>query len=422
MKTLAIIGSQWGDEGKGKITDTIGAHADYIVRYQGGNNAGHTIIVNGVKTVLHLIPSGVLHSHCQSVISHGVAFDPQAFLDELSRVQQSVKVDHTNLKISQNCNIITSYHKLLDGLREGHGKIKIGTTGKGIGPCYEDRASRRGIKLSVLMDMDQLKERLEVCLEEKKTLFEKLYQIDYPSIEEEAQRLFELGQKIKPFICDTFSLLAKASDDKKNILYEGAQGVLLDIDFGTYPYVTSSNTSLGGIHTGSFVPSHGVDEILGITKAYTTRVGEGPFPTELSCNIGDTIQKKGNEFGATTGRKRRCGWLDLPLLKYAVRASGMTSIALTKIDVLAQMSDLKVCTGYHYQGHVYREAWPGMDLNLVEPILESVESFPNQFEGELPPTLKAYIRKVEEFLEIPVGVMAYGPDRSEISFLKNYFH
>ncbi len=422
MRSLAIIGSQWGDEGKGKITDLLSLKSDVVVRYQGGNNAGHTIIVKDKKVVLHLIPSGILHDHCASVIGHGVVFDPEAFQIEIENVQKSgISVTPQKLKISANCSVITYYNKLLDGQREAKGPVKIGTTGKGIGPAYEDKISRKGIKLKDLLNYETLLEKLKANLQEKECLFKSLYDCDYPSAEQEAQRLFELGKVVEPFITDTFSFLDKAQKENKKILFEGAQGILLDIDYGSYPFVTSSNTSFGGIFTGAGLPGANVDEVLGITKAYTTRVGEGPFPTELFCDLGESIQKKGNEFGATTGRKRRCGWLDLPLLKYAVKSSNLTSIALTKLDVLCDVEGLKICTKYRYEGKEIDCAYPGIDLSKVEPILEDVQTFHDDFKSQPSKELETYIKRIESELEIPVGILAYGPERSEISFLKDYF-
>jgi adenylosuccinate synthase len=422
MKTLAIIGSQWGDEGKGKITDLLSEKCDVVVRYQGGNNAGHTIIVDGKKIVLHLIPSGVLHSHSVSVIGHGVVFEPEAFQTELKKVfDAGIEVNSNNLKISENVTVITSYNKILDAARESQGSVKIGTTGKGIGPAYEDKIARRAIKLKDLYNLDKLKTILARNLEEKETLFKHRYEVEFPSVEEEAQRLFDLGKNIAPFMCDTFSYLDQAILENKKILFEGAQGVLLDIDYGTYPYVTSSSTSIGGIYTGAGIPESHVEEVLGITKAYTTRVGEGPFPTELFDSMGEEIQTKGREVGATTGRKRRCGWLDLPLLKYSVKASNLTSIALTKLDILSGISDLKVCIAYEYEGKRIEVAYPGIDLTKAIPIYKSMKPFTDNFTGALSIELEMYIKEIENFLGIPVGIIAFGPERKEIIFRKNYF-
>jgi adenylosuccinate synthase len=422
MKTLAIIGSQWGDEGKGKITDLLSEKCDVVVRYQGGNNAGHTIIVDGRKIVLHLIPSGILHPHSVSVIGHGVVFEPEAFQTELKKVADAgIVVTSKNLKISENVTVITSYNKLLDAARESQGAVKIGTTGKGIGPAYEDKIARRAIKLKDLFDLESLKSKLARNLEEKETLFKHRYNISFPSVDEEALRLFNLGKNIAPFMCDTFSYLDQAIQDNKKILFEGAQGVLLDIDYGTYPYVTSSSTAVGGIYTGAGIPESHVEEVLGITKAYTTRVGEGPFPTELFDAMGEEIQTKGQEFGATTGRKRRCGWLDLPLLKYSVKASNLTSIALTKLDILSGISELKVCVAYEYEGARIEIAYPGIDLTKAKPIYKSMRPFADDFKGAQSPELEMYIAEIENFLGIPVGIIAFGPERKEIIFRKDYF-
>ncbi len=423
MQSLAIIGSQWGDEGKGKITDLLGQKCDLVVRFQGGNNAGHTIIVGDKKIVLHLIPSGILHDHCESIVGHGVVFDPRAFKKELEDISKSgVDITPKKLKISSNCSVITYYNRLLDGQREEKGTVKIGTTGKGIGPAYEDKTSRKSIKLKDLLDKEVLITKLRDNLVEKEVLFKHLYNVEYPSAEQEAEELFELGKLIGPFLCDTFSLIDQAVTQNKKILYEGAQGVLLDVDYGSYPFVTSSSTSAGGIYTGAGLPGKYVDEVLGITKAYTTRVGEGPFPTELFTELGDTIQKIGNEFGATTGRKRRCGWLDLPLLKYAVKASNITSIALTKVDVLSGLEGIKVCTGYRYKGEIIDCAYPGIDLTAVEPVLHDVPAFKDDFKGDdLSEELKSYIKLVEDGIGIKVGILAYGPERSEIKFIKDFF-
>lgn len=423
MQSVAIIGSQWGDEGKGKITDLLGAKSDLVVRYQGGNNAGHTIIVGDKKIVLHLIPSGILHSHSVSVIGHGVVLDPEAFKKEYEEISNSgVKITPDNLKISENCSVITHYNRLLDGQREAKGKTKIGTTGKGIGPSYEDKTSRRGLKLRDLLDKDLLHQKLKESMIEKEILFKHLYEVEYPSLEEETEKLYSLGQFIKPFIADTFNILDNAFSNNKKILFEGAQGVLLDIDYGSYPFVTSSNTSFGGIYTGAGVPSNNVDEVIGITKAYTTRVGEGPFPTELFDETGKNIQKKGNEFGATTGRTRRCGWLDLPLLKYTVKCSNLTSLALTKVDVLSDIENLKVCYAYKYQGKEIDCAYPGIDLSKVEPLYKDMKSFSDDFkDNNLSSEIETYIKTIEEFVGIPVGILAYGPERSQIHFRKEYF-
>ena len=423
MNTLAIIGAQWGDEGKGKITDLLGQHADYVVRFQGGNNAGHTIIVGDKRIVLHQIPSGILHENCVSIIAHGVVFEPEAFIQELNMVKENIAVTPDRLKISLNASVITSYHKILDAHREGQSKVKIGTTGKGIGPAYEDKVARRGIKIKDLFNKETLITKLNYALEEKAYLFEHVYKTPFPSAEEEADRLYNFGQKLEQYICDTFSLIDEATRTDKKVLFEGAQGVLLDIDYGSYPYVTSSSTGAAGIYTGAGVTSGIVNEKLGIVKAYTTRVGEGPMPTEITEEIGDRIQTIGHEFGATTGRKRRCGWLDLPSLKYSAKASSITSIALTKLDVLSGLEELKVCYAYELDGKEYDCAYPGLDLTHAKPLYKTLAPFKDDFtnDGIYAQELVDYIELIEKSLGIPVGILAYGPERSQIHFRKQYF-
>jgi adenylosuccinate synthase len=349
-------------------------------------------------------------------------FDPGAFKEELDTIGQFVSITPDNLKISENCALITSYNKLLDQARESMGGTKIGTTGRGIGPTYEDKISRRGLKLRDLLDKTVLAKKLRENLFEKEFLFKHLYQIPYPSVEEEVERLHTLGETVAPFLGDTFNYLDDAFTKGKKILYEGAQGVLLDIDYGTYPFVTSSNTSLGGIYTGAGVGGKCVDEVLGIAKAYTTRVGHGPFPTELFDDVGERIQTTGKEFGATTGRKRRCGWIDIPLLRYATKASGLTSLALTKIDVLSGLWQLRICHAYLYKGKQIDCAWPGIDLTEVKPLYTDMMAFHDDFSsGKSSPELEKYIKKIEELVGIPVGILAYGPERKEIIFRKKYF-
>ena len=421
MQTMAIIGAQWGDEGKGKITDLLAEKSDLVVRYQGGHNAGHTIWVNGVKTVLHVIPSGVLHPHCISVIGHGVVLEPENFLFELKRIQAATKVTPDNLKVSATATVITGYHKLLDGVRESQGTEKIGTTGKGIGPAYEDKISRRAVKVKDLFDKDTLIRRLGIGFSEKAILFKNLYNVDFPTVEEEVERLYSLGQQMKDYVCDTFSLVDTSLAQGKRVLYEGAQGILLDVDYGTYPYVTSSSTAASGIYTGAGIPNHKLEEVIGVAKAYTTRVGEGPFPTELFDEIGSTIQVKGNEIGATTGRKRRCGWLDIPLLRYSIKCSQLTSIALTKLDILSELSELKICYAYEVNGKTVDCAYPGINLYHAKPLFKDFKPFKDDFTGKPSAELEQYMSFIQEALGIPVSIYAFGPDRNQIVFRKNLF-
>lgn len=422
MQTMAIIGAQWGDEGKGKITDLLAEKSDLVVRYQGGHNAGHTIWVNGVKTVLHVIPSGVLHPHCTSVIGHGVVLEPENFLFELNRIQKATKVTPDNLKVSETATVITHYHKILDAAREAQGNEKIGTTGKGIGPAYEDKIARRAVKVKDLFDKDTLVQRLGIGYAEKAILFKNLYNIEFPAVEQEVERLYALGQSMKDYVCDTFSLIDTSLAKGKRVLYEGAQGILLDVDYGTYPYVTSSSTSASGIFTGAGIPNHKLEEVIGVAKAYTTRVGEGPFPTELFDELGSTIQIKGNEVGATTGRKRRCGWLDIPLLRYAIKSSQLTSIALTKLDILSNLSELKVCYAYELNGKTVDCAYPGINLYKAKPLFKEFKPFKDDFsDGKASADLERYMSYIQEALGIPVSIYAYGPDRNQIVFKKNLF-
>ncbi len=422
MQTLAIIGAQWGDEGKGKITDLLAEKCDLVVRYQGGHNAGHTIWVNGSKTVLHVIPSGVLHPHCMSVIGHGVVLEPENFLRELDKVKNLTKVTPDNLKLSSTATVITSYHKLLDAARETQGPEKIGTTGKGIGPAYEDKVSRRAIKVKDLLDKDTLIRRLSNGYAEKAILFKNLYQIDFPTIEQEVERLYEMGQKMKDYVTDTFSLIDQKLSEGKRVLYEGAQGILLDVDYGTYPFVTSSSTAASGIYTGAGVPGRKLEEVIGVAKAYTTRVGEGPFPTELFDDLGAHIQTKGNEFGATTGRKRRCGWLDIPLLRYSVKCSQLTSIALTKLDILSDLPTLQICYAYEVNGKVVDCAYPGINLFDAKPLYKDFKPFKDAFDGDkASPELETYMSFLQDALGIPVKIYAYGPDRAQVVFRDNFW-
>lgn len=421
MQTLAIIGAQWGDEGKGKITDLLAEKCDMVVRYQGGHNAGHTIWVNGVKTVLHVIPSGVLHPHCLSVIGHGVVLEPENFLAELAKIKGVTKVTPDNLKLSSTATVITSYHKLLDAARESQGPEKIGTTGKGIGPAYEDKVSRRAIKVKDLLDKDTLVRRLSNGYAEKAILFKHLYQIEIPSIEQEVERLYRYGESLKDYVTDTFSLIDDQLSKGKRVLYEGAQGILLDVDYGTYPYVTSSSTAGAGIYTGAGIPGKKLEEVIGVAKAYTTRVGEGPFPTELFDEMGAEIQTKGNEFGATTGRKRRCGWIDIPLLRYSVKCSHLTSIALTKLDILSNLKELKICYAYEVNGKVVDCAYPGINLYNAKPLYKTFTPFTDDFSSGKPSKeLEVYMNYIQESLGIPVGIYAYGPDRNQIVFRQSY--
>jgi adenylosuccinate synthase len=424
MANIAVLGAQWGDEGKGKIVDLYSESCDIIVRYQGGNNAGHTLVVDGEKTILHLIPSGVLHPNKTCVIASGVVLDPEIFLKEVEKLTEKKVIgenskSNTKILVSKKAHIIMPYHKVLDSLRENKSAQKIGTTGRGIGPCYEDKIGRRGIMAQDLLEPQNLKFKIQNALREKNILFQHLY--DYTPLDE--NEIFDwalnFGEKLKPFLTDTQSFLLNSIKEKKKILFEGAQGALLDIDHGTYPFVTSSNTVSGGIFTGTGTGPQVVDKIIGITKAYTTRVGEGPFPTELFDETGELLRKIGNEYGATTGRPRRCGWLDLVALKHAVQCSGITALALTKLDVLTNFPNIQVCIGYEIDGKIITDFPSSVSLlKKVKPIYKKFASWNNfpkdpKSKSELPNEFLEYLQFIENFLNVPILTISFGPNRHQ---------
>ncbi|MBI2605061.1 MAG: adenylosuccinate synthase [Deltaproteobacteria bacterium] len=423
MANIAVLGAQWGDEGKGKIVDLYGERADLIVRYQGGNNAGHTLVVGGEKTVLHLIPSGVLHPGKTCVIASGVVLDPEVFLREVEALTARGLISEsrgTRVWVSERTQVIMPYHKLIDRLREeSGGKAKIGTTVRGIGPCYEDKVARRGVMVGDLMDSDLLRDKIEAAIREKNAVLAALYNHEPLVVEELHAWALEMGKKLKPMVRDTRVLIQEAIAAGNTILFEGAQGTLLDVEHGTYPFVTSSNTITGGIFTGCGIGPKSLDRIIGISKAYTTRVGGGPFPTELDNDLGEWIRKQGQEFGATTGRPRRCGWLDLVALKYAVEVNGLTGIALMKADVLSGLEELKVCVAYEVDG-ARRNTIPSniRELERVKPVYESLKGWktlpdrPKTF-GEMPDAFRAYVGYIERTLGIPVVTISTGPGREQ---------
>jgi adenylosuccinate synthase len=433
-QNLVIVGAQWGDEGKGKVVDLCSAQADYIVRFQGGNNAGHTLVVNGKKTVLHLIPSGILHSGKVCLIANGVVFDPRVFFEEIESLEQAQALWASApdcVRVSERAHVILPYHRTLDLLREEHaarskgGAGKIGTTGRGIGPAYEDKVARRGIQVVDLLRPEILKQKLERALEEKNVLFQHHFgapKIEFAPLYEEC---LKIAEKLRPFVSDVRRTLVEAKHQGRPILFEGAQGTLLDVDHGTYPYVTSSNTVAGGALTGSGVGPDVKAKVLGITKAYTTRVGTGPFPTEIEATepeIAQQIRKVGAEFGATTGRPRRVGWLDLVALKYAVEVNGITSLALMKADVMAGLEAVKVCTAYRLGTETLHDLPSSVeDLERVEPAYDVLEGWGPLSPGHLPEAFQAYIRFIEEFLGVPVDLISTGPGREETLVLKDPF-
>lgn len=427
---VVVVGAQWGDEGKGKVVDLFGAEADYIVRYQGGNNAGHTLVVNGIKTVLHLIPSGILQPGKICLIANGVVFDPRVFFEEVQSLEKAGvfqgKKAESVIRVSERAHVILPYHRLMDKLREekASGKSKIGTTVRGIGPAYEDKAARRGVQVVDLLHPELLRSKIERAIAEKNTLLEHYFgSTERIDLEKTLEDCMEIGQQLKPFIADVRGILAEAVKAHRPVLFEGAQGTLLDVDHGTYPYVTSSNTVAGGAMAGSGVGPLSPVEVIGITKAYTTRVGVGPFPSEIEAGEPETakkIRQIGGEFGATTGRARRIGWLDLVALKYAVEVNGITGLALMKSDVLSGFETIKVCVRYRLDGQDLL-TWPACidDLERLEPIYESLPGWKTT-QGT-PSELKGFVKRIEQFVGVPVILLSTGPGREETLLLKNPF-
>lgn len=429
---VVIVGAQWGDEGKGKVVDLYTSQAEYIVRFQGGNNAGHTLVVNGKKTVLHLIPSGVLHPGKTCIIANGVVFDPIVFFEEIESLISSGAISaqkpFESIRVSERAHVILPYHRLVDRLREEHGakgtgKGKIGTTVRGIGPAYEDKVARRGIQVVDLLRPQLLRAKLERAIEEKNVLLKHHFGHEPVAVEEIYQECLKYGERLKPFVGDVRGLLQEAIRSKKTILFEGAQGTLLDVDHGTYPYVTSSSTVSGGALTGSGLGLNAASQVIGITKAYTTRVGTGPFPTEIEDTepqIAERIREIGKEFGATTGRKRRVGWLDLVALKYAVEVNGITGLALMKADVLNGFQELKLCKSYELDGGTLHDLPSCIeDLERVKPVYETYPCWPHydatqvRSPKDLPTEMQGYIRAIEQFVKVPVVLLSTGPGREE---------
>ncbi|MFP4213039.1 MAG: adenylosuccinate synthase [Desulfohalobiaceae bacterium] len=418
---LVVIGAQWGDEGKGKIVDLLTEQCGVIVRFQGGNNAGHTLVAQGKKLVLHLIPSGILHPGKKCLIGNGVVLDPEVFCQELDMLGQSqVDMGPERLLVSKKTHLILPYHKQLDGLRESRkqDRDRIGTTGRGIGPAYEDRAARVGIRAGDIQDEGLLLQKLQNALQEKNALF-----AYYGAQELDAQQILEemlpFLHRLRPYLADVSQEVAQAAQTRQPILFEGAQGTLLDVEHGTYPFVTSSSTVAGNAAAGSGCGTGLLEEILAVVKAYTTRVGSGPFPTELENGCGEHMQAKGNEFGATTGRRRRCGWLDLVGLREAVRLNQPDSLALTKLDVLSGLPELRLCVGYEYQGqrisHPPQEEW---GLAQAEPVYESLQPWQEDISEarsmqDLPREARDYIQRIEEILGVRVSIVSVGPERSQ---------
>ncbi len=425
MANIVIVGAQWGDEGKGKLVDLLSERADIVVRYQGGNNAGHTLVVGGEKTVLHLIPSGVLHQGKTCVIGNGVVIDPVVLLGEIDQLQaRGFLLDPKLMRISDRAHLILPYHKLLDSLREDASAGRIGTTRRGIGPTYEHKAARCGIRMADFIDTEVftrlLEENLALVNERIGALGGEPLELQ-PILDE----YLPCADRLRVYVTDTSKLLHDAASARRRILFEGAQGALLDLDHGTYPFVTSSNAVAGGACTGAGVGPTFIDAVLGISKAYATRVGSGPFPTELTGEVGDQLRKAGGEFGATTGRPRRCGWLDMVALRHAVRVSGLTSLALTKLDVMAGLGQVKICTGYKLGGEVLDTVPAQMGgLDDVQPFYETLPGWngdltsARDFEA-LPSEARAYVRRVEQLAGVPVALVSVGPGRKETMQLRD---
>ena len=418
MSVTVLVGSQWGDEGKGKIVDILSEKYDIVARYQGGANAGHTVEIGEKQYILHLIPSGILRDGVKCVIGNGVVIDPQALLDEIKILEDNgIKVEG-RLFISHNAHLIMPYHKLLDSISES-GKNKIGTTGRGIGPCYIDKFDRKGIRIVDLLNRDVLEKKLRQNVEEKNILLKKLYDDKGFDIEEIIKEYISFDEAIDSYVTDVPLLLNDAIKDGRNILLEGAQGTLLDVDHGTYPFVTSSNPTSGGACTGSGIPPNKVDNVFGIVKAYTTRVGNGPFPTELTDEDGKKLQKEGAEFGATTGRPRRCGWFDAFLVRYSAMINGIDTVAVTKLDVLRNFEKIKVCIGYEINGKRIKSFPSDVEkLNNVEPVYETLDGWMEDISGcksydGLPKKTKEYLEFISNQADIKIEIVSVGPKRKQ---------
>lgn len=415
-----LVGAQWGDEGKGKVVDLLGADVDIFVRYQGGANAGHTVIADGEKVVFHLLPSGMLYPGKLCILGNGLVIDPEQFLKEIANLSEKQQ-DRARLAISPRAHVVMPYHKILDQAQEkarGKGR-RIGTTGRGIGPCYVDKYSRCGLRIEDLLDADVLRDRLTPLLEEKNQILTRLYGEKPLPFDEVYEPARQWGKTLAPYVDDVAALLRRAVDDGQHILLEGAQAALLDIDHGTYPYVTSSSTSAAGAFTGTGLSPHDLNRVIAVTKAYTTRVGEGPLPTEDLTEAGETLRRNGGEFGATTGRPRRCGWLDLVGLKYSMALNGADTIALTKLDVLTGIGPIKVCVAYEYEGkRLDRFPVSTRVLEAVKPIYETLPGWSDDIArcrtiDSLPQAAQDYVRYIEKELNVPVGLIAVGADRDQ---------
>lgn len=419
MATVVIVGAQWGDEGKGKVIDYLAREADVVVRAQGGNNAGHTVVVGEKKYALHLIPSGILNPDALNVIGNGVVFDPEGFLKEIEGLKKD-GIETDRIKVSERAHLIFPYHKEIDRLsEEALGDMKIGTTKKGIGPCYMDKVERIGLRVGDMEDWDRFEAHLRSNIQRKNDIIVKLYG-GTPLVEDAIVADYKgFAAKVLPFVADTGILVHEAVVEGKKVLLEGAQGTMLDVDYGTYPYVTSSHPVSGGFAVGCGIGPNQIEEVLGIAKAYTTRVGMGPFVTELNDEVGNEIRIKGNEFGTTTGRARRCGWLDAVVLRYSARINGMTSVALMLLDVLGGFEEIKICTGYRYKDEILEEYPAKLSvLEACEPVYETFKGWQEDLSTvtsyeDLPENAKRYIERIEALVGIPVKIVSVGPKRDQ---------
>jgi adenylosuccinate synthase len=427
-KNLVVIGAQWGDEGKGKVVDLLTERADAVVRFQGGHNAGHTLVIDGEKTILHLIPSGILHDGVRCMIGNGVVLSPSALLSELETLESRGVPVRERLRISPSCALILPYHIALDQAREqARGSKAIGTTGRGIGPAYEDKIARRGIRLGELLDTAHFEQRLREVMEYHNFILEHYFKADPVNVTATLEQALAQGEQIAPMVADIVGQLDLLRRQGSNVLFEGAQGALLDIDHGTYPYVTSSNTTAGGAATGSGVGPRDLDYILGIVKAYTTRVGGGPFPTELFDADGDRLGEKGHEFGATTGRKRRCGWLDMVALRRSFTINSISGLCITKLDVLDGMKTLRICNAYELDGQLLDT--PPVDADDLARCKPRFIEMPGWIESTvgarsldaLPRQARDYLDKIEELGGVPIAIVSTGPDRNQTLTLEDPF-
>lgn len=427
MASVIIVGTQWGDEGKGKIVDYLANKAQYVVRSQGGSNAGHTVVVDNVKYKLRLLPSGILHKDKVCIIGNGVVIEPKVFLSEIDGLIEK-KVNMSNLKISNRAHVLMPYHKILDELQEEDlGENKLGTTKNGIGPCYMDKASRLGIRIVDLMNKEVFAKKLKFNVELKNKLLKKLYNHDGINYEELLKEYLEYADRLRPYVADTTTILNKAIKEKKNILFEGAQATMLDLDHGTYPFVTSSYPAAGGACTGSGVGPRKIDNVIGVVKAYSTRVGEGPFPSELFDDVGQFIRDKGGEYGTVTGRARRCGWLDACVIKYASYINGLDSVAITRLDILDELEKLKICVAYKYNGEILEDYPADLDiLSKVEPVYEEFDGWKTSTTNireydKLPENAKKYLKRLSEVIDTEISIVSVGAGRDETIIIKDIF-